>query len=712
MTRKKTKRQNIYPDDPVTAYARLVTSKQQLAGPLVRAACKRHLDDLVKGPARGLQWDIAAAQRVIGFFSDVLRLNGGEHEGGQFVLEPAQIFIVGSLFGWKTADGYRRFRVAFIEKGKGNGKALAVETPIATPHGWATMGALRSGDTVFDETGKPCCVVVAHPVSDDSVCYRVEFDGGDKIIASAEHLWQLEQVGLRTTADIFEALHSENNSVSLPGNRTIISCEQIESVAVRCITVDSPSGMFLAGRSMVPTHNSPLAAGIGLYMLTADGEPRAEVYAAATKKDQAMVLFRDAVAMVDQSPVLRDAVRKIGGVSPWNLVYQRTSSFFRSIASDDAQSGPRPHCALLDEIHEHPDDMIVEMMRAGTKGRRQALIFMITNSGTDKTSVCWRYHEYTDRIVNGIVEDDSFFGFVCSLDPNDDWKDESIWLKANPLLNVSITLKYLREQVREAIGMPGKQSKVRRLNFCEWVEASNPWIDQDLWNSCEQEIDLTSLHGLPCFGGLDLSGKNDLSSLTLTFRIGSNLVSVSWFWTPKDTMRQREDRDRVPYTLWSEQGHLEATPGKSIDYAFIAKKIGDLAAVFNIKEIAFDRYRIDDLFRELDEAGIEAYVVTGDEDGSGIRMIPHGQGFVDMGRAVDALETSVLNGNIRVQKNPVMTMCAANAVLVEDPAGNRKFDKRKGKSSGRIDGVLSLAMSVRRAGMPVEPERKYQLMFV
>lgn len=567
MARKKTRARNTYPDDPVTKYAVAVVKKKIMAGPLVRAGCARHLDDLKNGHKRGLYWDIDAVYRAIGYFRDVLRLNGGEHEGVPFELEPPQAFIIGSLFGWKTEDGYRRFRVAFVEMGKGNGK-------------------------------------------------------------------------------------------------------------------------------------SPLAAGVGLYLLTADDEPRAEVYAAATKKDQAMVLFRDAVAMVDQSPLLAESIRKIGGATPWNLVYQDTASFFRALASDDGQSGPRPHGALLDEIHEHPNDTMVELVRAGTKGRRQALIFMITNSGTDKTSVCWRYHEYTERVVRRQVEDDSFFGYVCSLDKGDDWKDEKVWPKANPLIGVSITLKYLREQVREAKGMPAKQSKVRRLNFCEWVEAANPWIEQEAWESIEGEFDLESLAGTDCYGGLDLSGKNDLTAFTITFP-GDKLRSFTWFWTPNDTILAREDRDRVPYALWRDQGFLEATPGKSIDYAFVAKKIGDIAAKFNIRELAFDRYRMPDLMNELSDANIEHFEATKDDEEdartSGIRCVPFGQGFASMGPAVDTLETAVLNDVLLVQKNPVMTMCSANAVLVQDPAGNRKFDKRKGKSTGRIDGMISLAMSVHRA---------------
>lgn len=299
-TRKKT-RSTSSSVDPATKYAQDVSEGKVVAGPDIRNACNRHLRDLKEGKKRGLVWDVDSVTRAINFFAQVLKLNGGEHEGAPFLLLPWQCFIVGSIFGWKRANGTRRFRTVYVESGKGSGK-------------------------------------------------------------------------------------------------------------------------------------SPLAAGVGLYCMMADKEPRAEVYAAATKKDQAMILFRDAVAMVDQSPALLSRIQKSGGAGKeWNLAFLQNGSFFRPISSDDGQSGPRPHCALIDEIHEHKDNRAVEMMRAGTKGRRQALIFMITNSGHDKTSVCYDYHQYGQKVASGQSENDAFFAFICSLDEGDDpFKDETCWGKANP----------------------------------------------------------------------------------------------------------------------------------------------------------------------------------------------------------------------------------------------------------------------------------------
>jgi phage terminase large subunit-like protein len=540
-------------------------------------ACKRHLNDLEHGASRGLDWDIEAAGRAIGFFKDVLRLNGGDFEGQPFELHESQAFIVGSLFGWKAADGTRRFRVAFVEMGKGNGK-------------------------------------------------------------------------------------------------------------------------------------SPLAAGIGIYMMVADGEARAEIYAAAVDKDQAQVLFRDAVAMRNQSPHLATRLTTSGGKGrEWNLADLKSGSFFRPISSDHkgtGKSGPRPHCALLDEVHEHPTRAMVEFMRAGTKGRRQALVFMITNSGFDRTTVCWDYHKLAERVLTGVLENDAFFGFVCGLDKGDDWRDEAVWPKANPLIDVSITRKYLQEQVREAEGMPSKQSIVRRLNFCEWTEGESGWLGQEVWEAVQAELDISDYYGRKASGGVDVSSKRDLTALSLVFGLddGSKAAFV-WFFMPGDNVRIREDRDGAPYTLWRDQGYIEATPGPVVDLAFLADKINSLSQDIEIVGLGCDAYKRDALQAELDEIGC------------GVPLINHPQGFrkvadsdLWMPASVEATEEAIVKGSIRVNYNPCLTWNAASVAMTPSPEGNRKPDKKK--ATGRIDGIVALIQAIGVAAhKPVAPPA-YQMMIL
>jgi phage terminase large subunit-like protein len=434
---------------------------------------------------------------------------------------------------------------------------------------------------------------------------------------------------------------------------------------------------------------SPLAAGIGLYMQIADEESRAEVYAAATKKDQAMVLFRDAVAMVDLSDQLKSRIKKSGKLpNVWNLAFPATNSFFRPIASDDGQSGPRPSCALLDEVHEHKSGTVIEMLRAGFKFRKQPLMFMITNSGADKTSVCYDYHEYGVKVCGGAQDDDTFFAYICAHDEGEDpFLDESCWPKSNPSLGHTFGLDYLRNQVTQAKGMPSKESTVRRLHFCQWVQAYNPWISSDVWDLNKADpIPLNLLRGETCNAGLDLSSKNDLTALVLTFPHTDGTVSVHpYFWVPEDGIVQKEEKDRVPYVAWSRKGFIELVPGPVIDYAFVADRINDLLQDYALT-INFDRWRIDELKRELAKLGLE----WGDNEGP---LKPHGQGYKDMNPAIEGAEDLLKVGKLRHGSHPVLTWCVSNAVVTKDPAELRKFDKSK--ATARIDGAVALAMALR-----------------
>ncbi len=549
--------------DRTTRYAERVLSGEIIAGPHVRAACARHMRDMHDGAARGLRWSPQHAAEAIAFFEEVLRLNGGEFEGKPFLLQPWQDFIVGSLYGWLRGD-VRRFRVAYVETGKGSGK-------------------------------------------------------------------------------------------------------------------------------------SPLAAGIGMKGLTADGEARAEVYAAATKKDQAMVLFRDAVAMYQQSPELAARLVSSGsGENVWNLGYRATGSWFRPISADDGQSGPRPHVALIDEVHEHKTAQVVEMMRAGTKSRRQALIFMITNSGAGKNTPCGIYHDYACEVAAGRSRDgsplidDSFFGYVCALDADDDpLADESCWPKANPSLQLAGLpgLQYLREQVTEARGMPAKEAIVRRLNFCQWTAAASPWLSAAVWEPCRQDFSADDLRGRRAYAGLDLSSTTDLTAFVLLVEPrdpGEPWSILPWAWLPEDGLHDRCQRDRVDYLAWKRDGFLETSPGRAISKRHVLQRVAQLCATFDVQDIAADRWRLADFVQIAADEGITLPP-----------MVEFGQGFKDMSPAIDQFETAILNRTVRHNGHPVLTWCAANAVTDIDPAGNRKLNKMR--ATGRIDMLLAAVMATARA---------------
>lgn len=544
--------------DRCTAYARGVVAGKIIAGPLVRGACARHLKDLETQHARGLVWNLDKATQAIRFFEEVLKLNGGDFEGRPFILLGWQCFVIGSLFGWYGADGYRRFTTAYIETAKGSGK-------------------------------------------------------------------------------------------------------------------------------------SPLAAGIGMKGLVADKEPRAEIYAAATKKDQAMILFRDAVAMYQQSTMLQQRLVPSGvGEKTWNLAYLKQGSFFRPISSEDnSQSGPRPHIGLVDEVHEHRDNTVMQMLRAGTKSRRNALIVAITNSGSNKKGPAWDYHEVAKGIVDGTMVDDGFFFFVCSLDEGDDpFQDEGCWPKANPSLQEADLpgYKYIRKQVTEARNMPSKEALVRRLCFCEWTGAESPWLSKEVWMAAKRDYDVESLRGRRAIAALDLSSTTDLTGLVFfvePVEEDEPWKIVPYAFLPEQTLAERAKEDRVPYDQWHAEGLLETTPGKAISKRCVLQKLSGLCDFFDVVECAYDRWRIEDLKSLANDEGITLP-----------EMVEFGQGFKDMSPAVEAFEEMLLNGRLVHNGHKVMTMCAGNAVIEQDAAENRKLNKEK--ATGRIDLMVAAVMCAGR----------------
>lgn len=436
---------------------------------------------------------------------------------------------------------------------------------------------------------------------------------------------------------------------------------------------------------------SPLAAGIGHYMLSATGKLRAEVYSAATDKDQAAILFRDAVEMWKRSPALKKRLLPSGQNPVWQLTRVEKASFFKPISSEKkGKSGIRPYCALIDEVHEHPDNSVIEMLRAGTKGNQEALIFEITNSGTDRLSVCWDEHDYTIRVCSGEIQNDSWFGFICSLDDDDDpFEDESCWVKANPLLGVSIHPEFIREQVREAKGMPSKENLVRRLHFCQWTDGAESWITRDTWMSVEAQLRLDDYAGQVCYGGLDLSYTKDLTAFALAFPVPRGLDVFVWFWKPKQGLELAIKEDRVPYDRFAKDGHLFLTEGAVINLSPIAALMDDVARNHQLRGVAYDRYRHKDLEDTLADKGIL------------IPMMEHPQGFRRAGnnplwmpKSFEETENAIIEKRIRFNVNPLLRYNVSQAVVREDPAGtdNRIFDKKR--SRARIDGIVAAAMAV------------------
>ena len=485
---------------------------------------------------------------------------------------------------------------------------------------------------------------------------------------------------------------------------------------------------------------SPLAGGIGLYGLASDGEAGAQVYAAAAKKEQAGILFADAVKMVKQSPALKKRLEFSGGEGrEYNIAHHPSGSFFRPVSRDTGKtgSGPRPYFVLADEVHELPDRKIIEMLERGFKFRRQPLLFMITNSGSDRNSVAWEEHEHAVKVAAGHTEavndptfvgdviDDTTFSYVCSLDDGDDpLRDPTCWVKANPLLGVTITETYLRDVVAQAKAIPGQLNGILRLHFCVWTDAETAWMTRSTLEPALIDFDPKEHAGAKVFIGLDLSQNRDITAKATVVQTGMTADKKPTFdawieaWTPGDTIMARELRDKIPYTVWKAQGHIHAPPGENINYRHVAQTLAEDAERYNVQMVAYDRFAFKRFEEDVNEIGLK------------MEFVEHPQGGTKKGFPTDAmkkaaeakkekaeglwmpgslrlLEDALLEGRIRLKKNPVLISAMMSAVIEEDKWGNHWLAKTR--SINKIDAAVALAMAFGAANAVSTAPRKLVL---
>ena len=732
------------PDDPTTAWAKDVVAGRIVSGELAVAAAERHLRDLKEGHKRGLIWQPDHAQRALGFLPAVLSITAGAMEGKPFHPLPWHTFVAGSLFGWRRQSGRMRFRSAWLETGKGQAKALALDTPIPTPSGWTTMGDLQAGDEVLDDAGSPCRVVVAHPIVSGQPCYRVAFSDGSEVVANGGHLWSLtvrshrgNSSVLTTTEAIAAALldprivirvAGAKEAVEHYGGRIIVSCERVPSVPVRCITVDSLSSMFLCGREMIPTHNSPFMAGIGIYLMGYYGIARSQVFSIGQDKATANVLFGDAVAMC-RAPIPGgeddDTLENRGeviirgeGDNAWKIEHPESGSVFRSLANGEAISGPRPTAVLADEIHEFKNNHSIETWkRAIAKMPGDAIMILGTNTPASNQVVGTAYSEFYQKVIRGEIVDDELFGFIARVDKKDRervFDDESCWQKALPALGITFPIENIRGEVNTAKQLLSTALSVKRLYFGIPIGSTDFWIAEEAWSSVQGKVDPKAMRFQKCWLSLDLSQKNDLTALTAVWEDeDAHLHAYTWYWTTQEGLVDRAKADQQPYEEWAADPKVSftATPGAVIDKTFVAAKVKEICAQHDVQFLAFDVAGMSDFIAACEQIGFDVWKFEGPDKpkGRGLALVPHAQGkrraFEDkqltMPTSIERLEDRILNKTITIDASPVTYSCAANAQVDADGQGNRAFDKKR--SRGRIDGLVTLAMAVGAVEFETDP---------
>jgi len=433
----------------------------------------------------------------------------------------------------------------------------------------------------------------------------------------------------------------------------------------------------------IPRKNgkSELAAAIALYLLFADGEPGAEIYSAAADREQASLVFNAAASMVRKSKWLSGISRIVD--SQKRIVFYKKNSFYRAISSEAySKHGFNAHAVVYDELHVAPNRDLWDTLQTSMGARRQPLMLAITTAGYDRNSICWEVHEYARQVRDGVIKDPSFLPVIYSADPEDDWTDEKVWAKANPNLGVTIKLDFLRQECQRAKEIPAYQNTFRRLYLNQWTQQDTRWIDMEAWRECGGKVDYEELANLRCWAGVDLSTTTDISSCALVFEPDSDGVVhvLSYNWVPRENIAARVRRDRVPYDLWAQQGHITATEGNVIDYDYIRIAITD---------------EIKRRFPLLQVVGYDPWNATKwaiDLESEGVPVMEVRQGFKTMSPACKELERLIIGRKLRHNNNPVLTWAMDNLVVAQDPAGNIK--PAKDKSTERIDPAVAVIIAI------------------
>lgn len=434
----------------------------------------------------------------------------------------------------------------------------------------------------------------------------------------------------------------------------------------------------------IPRKNgkTQLAAALALcHLVGPEAEQRGQVYSAAADRKQAALILKELVAFVraDEKLMKRIIIREHSKT----LEDVETGSTYEALSSDARKAhGLNVSFAIMDELAQWPKRDLYDALTTGGAARAEPLFVVISTQSHDKNHVMSELVQYGQRVLDGTIPDDTFLPVIFAApDDADPWSEET-WFACNPALGDFRSLEEMRAAAAEAKALPAREPAFRLLYLNQPVDATARFLNARDWHACKRDMSgmlgQMTLMKQRCILGLDLSSTTDLTALVAYFPATGDLLP--WFWMPADNLEEAERRDHVPYRLWVRQGFIEATPGRAIDKAFVVHRMAELTKDYAVQFCAADRWRLDEIRRLMAEAGVK------------IELLEFGQGWRDMGPAIDAIETAVLRKELHHPGHPVLDMCVANAVTVSDPTGARKLVKER--QTGRIDGLVAATMAI------------------
>ena len=447
-----------------------------------------------------------------------------------------------------------------------------------------------------------------------------------------------------------------------------------------------------------------IAALVLVHLIGPEAVENGEIYSAATERDQAAQVYKFCTQLIKADPELSSLLKPVDSTK--TIVCYSNGSFYRALSAEaGTKHGLNPTFVIYDELAQAKNRDLYDVLDTSMGAREEPLFVTISTQSADPQ------HTLSQLIDDGLSGQDptTVVHLYAVADDVEDIFNEEVWHDANPALGDFRNIDDFRILASRAKRLPSFEATFRNLYLNQRINSTAPLIPRAEWMGCLDK-DLIFEDGEEIYLALDLSATTDLTCLVAVSATDGDRTR-SWFWKPADTLKEHEDRDRVPYTLWERQEVIYTAPGRAVHYGFIAQQLAEILANYHVLGLAYDRWRMNDLLRELGDIGIDAWVDGKDTELSGaLRLVPWGQGFKDMAPAIDALEVSILERNFKHNGNPCMTWNFSNAVVLKDPSGNRKMDKSKARF--RIDGAVATAMAIGLKARDVKKEEPEYEMFV
>lgn len=424
---------------------------------------------------------------------------------------------------------------------------------------------------------------------------------------------------------------------------------------------------------------STFLSGLGLYHLVADGEAGAEVYSAATTRDQARIVFGDASQMVRKSPQLSKRLEPYKTA----ITYEEEGSKFAPLSADaNTLEGLNPSAAVIDELHVHKTPEVWDVINVAAGARAQPIIFGITTAGTNQNGVCYEQRDYVLKILQGHIEDNTYFGCIWTIDEDDDWRDPESWRKANPGYGISVFPDDLERLCKQAQESASAEVNFRTKRLNQWMNASQAWIKSGDYELCKEnkKPPLEYWKGRDAYVGLDLAQVSDIAAAVILFEENGKLYPYGRYYLPLDTVREASGQLGNLYTGWVREGHIITTDGNVTDLTYIEDDLMTFFEDYNLREVAFDPYGATQLTSNMLDHGLP--------------MVKMSQSIMSMSDPAKELEKAIKSGTLCPGDDPVMAWAISNCVIYVDPNDNIKVKKEN--ENQKIDPVIALIMALGR----------------